>query len=164
VVHFGIGGIAELLRHEVAGIFPAQFLGLGDRAMHSAGVGRKHELGSVRDQQRASLLAHGIRHRENQVVALDRRNQRQTDSGIARGGLNDGVARLDASALLGILNHRQTNPVLDAATGVKIFELGPNLGVVFSGNPVKPDYRCVSDELQRGMRNADRHGLNFSGI
>src|SRR6202030_619346 len=41
IMDVGIGAVAELLRHEVAGILAAQLLGLRDRAMHPSRIRRQ---------------------------------------------------------------------------------------------------------------------------
>ena len=48
--------------------------------------------GAVGQEQRAALLAHGVGHREDQAIALDRGDQREADAGVAAGRLDDGAA------------------------------------------------------------------------
>src|SRR5208282_2174479 len=122
IMDVGIGGVAELLRHEVAGIFAAQLLRLGDRAMHPARVRRQHQLRAVRDQQRAPLFAHRVGHRENQLVAFHRGDQREADTGVAGGRLDNSIAGLQAAGFLGRLDHREADSVLNAAAGIEVLE------------------------------------------
>src|SRR3712207_9308529 len=59
-------------------------IGLGRLRGH--GRRRDHDLGAVGAQDRDLLLAHLVRHREDAAVALDRRRDRETHAGVARGG------------------------------------------------------------------------------
>ena len=52
-------------------------------------------------------------HDEDHAIALDRRRHGKGDAGVAAGGLDQRVARLDGAALLGAGDHRQRRPVLD---------------------------------------------------
>lgn len=50
---------------------------------------------------------------------------------VSRGGLDDGVSRLQEPVFLSVLHHPQTDPVLDAAASVEELTLG--------------HYRCTTD-------------------
>ena len=105
-VHLGVGRIVELLRHEPVRVLGQQLLGAADGAVHALRVRGEHEPRAVGDQQRAPLLAHRVRHREHQAVALHRRDQRQADAGVAAGRLDDRAARPQPPVALRRLDHR----------------------------------------------------------
>src|SRR5437879_2613756 len=130
--------------------------------MHSPSIRREHQLRAICSQQRSPLLAHSIRHRQNELVSLDRTYQREADSGVTRGGLDDSVARLDTAVLLRLLDHCQTDPVFDAAAWIIVLELGPYIGVIARGHAVEPHNRSMADQIERRTCNACRHEPDFS--
>ena len=95
-----------------------------DRLGHAA-----HRLGdldprAVEPQQALALAAHALREREDEVVALRGADERERDAGVAARRLDDRrPPRLDAPFGLGRLDHRDADPVLDAAAGVERLEL-----------------------------------------
>ena len=85
---------------------------------------RDHDLGAVRAQHRDLLLAHLVGHDEDAAVALACRRDGEADAGVAGGRLDDRPARLQLPLALGLLDHREADPVLDRAAGVEVLELG----------------------------------------
>ena len=84
---------------------------------------RQDDFRPHRPQVEDLFLAHLVGQHDDELVALLCRNERQSETGIAGRCLDDRVARLDIPALLGLLDHRNADPVLDRATGVHEFEL-----------------------------------------
>ena len=70
------------------------------------------------------LVGHLLRQHDDAAVALDGGGEREADAGVARGRLDDGVARLQHAALLRVLDHAQRDPVLDAAARVEELTFG----------------------------------------
>ena len=99
---------------------------------------RDHDLGAVRAEHRDLLLAHLVGHDEDAAVALARRGDGQPDAGVARGRLDDRAARLELPLALGLLDHREADPVLDRAARVQVLELGEDAGVARRREPVEP--------------------------
>ena len=60
-----------------------------DRALHALGLVGEHELGTERLEQLAPLDRHRLGHRENDLVASRRADQRERDAGVAARGLDD---------------------------------------------------------------------------
>ncbi len=60
-----------------------------DRALHALGLVGEHELGTECLEQLAPLDRHRLGHRENDLVAARRADQRERDTGVAAGGLDD---------------------------------------------------------------------------
>ena len=58
------------------------------------------------------LVGHIFGQADDEAVAADGRPQGKTETSVAAGGLNDGVARLDATAPLGLREHAERNAVL----------------------------------------------------
>jgi hypothetical protein len=106
---------------------------------------RDHDLGAVRAQHRDLLLAHLVRHDEDAAVALSRGRDGEADAGVAGGRLDDRAARLELPVALGLLDHREPDPVLDRAAGVEVLELGEDAGVAGRREPVQPYDRSAPD-------------------
>ena len=123
-VHFRVGRVGELPRNERPRDLLRQFLRLRDRAFHALRAFRQHELGAVGLQDVPALHAHGLRHRQDDAVALRRRDGREADSCVAARRLDDDGAFLQQALLLGVLDHRLRDAVLDAPCGIEIFQLG----------------------------------------
>jgi hypothetical protein len=124
----GLAGIVELLRNPGIRRFLGQLLGAGDRAFHAFGAGRQNQFRAEHRQQRAAFQRHRFGHRQNQLVTLGRRDERERDAGVAAGRLDDDGVLLQDAALLGVLNHRHADAVLDAAERIEKFALEQNGG------------------------------------
>ena len=118
-----IGRIVELLRHPGVGRVLHQIFGARDRALHAFGAGREHELGAEHGEQRAALERHRLGHREDQLVALGRGDERERDAGVAAGRLDDDGVLVQHAALLRVLDHRHADAVLHAAERIEEFAL-----------------------------------------
>ena len=90
----------------------------------------KPEPGAERPQQAAALLAHCFGHREDDLVAPGRPDPGEADAGIAAGRLDDGRAGGEDPFLLGILDHRQRDAVLDASAGIEELQFDKNVGLL----------------------------------
>ncbi len=84
-----VGGVVELLQNVAVGRLVQDLLGLGDGALHAVGSGREHDLRAVGQQRNAPLQAHGLRHGEDNFVALYRGHKGQRDAGVAAGGFDE---------------------------------------------------------------------------
>ena len=147
-VDFRIGGIVELLGHPGVGSFLIKLLSFLDGALHSLGTGRQDESGAQQGEQSAPLLAHGLGHREDDLVATRRRDERQRNAGVAGGGLDDGgLGRQKAVAFSG-LDHGVADAVLDAAEWVE------ELGLQHDGRG-----RAIGDTIQLDQWGSS-HGAN----
>ena len=104
-----------------------QLVRLRDRALHAVLAGREHELGAVGRDELAALDGHRIRHREDQVVALHRGDQRQADAGVAARRLDERAAGLEDAGLLRRLDHRERDAVLHGTARVEVLDLRDHL-------------------------------------
>mmetsp|Transcript_18247 Transcript_18247/g.43860 ORF Transcript_18247/g.43860 Transcript_18247/m.43860 type:complete len:263 (-) Transcript_18247:592-1380(-) len=123
-----VGAVLELLRHPRARVQLQQLAGAGDGAFHALLARRQVEAGTIGQHQPAALDAHAVGHHQDQLVALDGRHHGQAHAGIARGRLDDGAARLEQAAGLGVLDHGQRDAILDRAAGVAALRFDPHLG------------------------------------
>ena len=88
----GIGGVAKLIRDEIAPVGSSHFRGLLHCARHTLRTRGEHELRTIRTQQRAPLFAHGVGHHQRTLVAALCTHHGEPDTGVAaRGFQNDGV-------------------------------------------------------------------------
>jgi hypothetical protein len=74
---------------------------------------------------------------------------REPDAGVARGRLDDRAARLELSLALGLLDHREADPVLDRAARVEELELGEDPRMARRREPFEPDDRRAADEVEK---------------
>ena len=80
-VHGWVGGILELLRHEMARVLAHQLLGGEDGARHPLDGRGEMDLGAEAREQPLALDAHVLGHRENQAVAFHGGHHGQPDTG-----------------------------------------------------------------------------------
>src|SRR5690606_32295992 len=112
-------------------------------------------LRAERTQVEDLLLTHLVGQDENQAIALLRRDQRETQSGVPRGRLDDRRSRLELAALLGLFDHRQADAILDRSAGIHRLEL--HVQLARSGiEPIDPQHRRAADHL-------DDVGINVHG-
>jgi hypothetical protein len=98
-------------------------LGQVTRVFHAAALGRQDQLGTKGFHGLHALDGQVLRHDEHHAVALDGGSHGQRNAGVARGGLDQRVARLDVATLLGPLNHGQGRAVFDRTRRVIAFQL-----------------------------------------
>ena len=94
--------------------------GAGDRALHALFARREVEGRAIGEHQPAALDAHAFGHDQDQLVALDRRDHREADAGIAGGRLDDRRRRASACrycSASSIIAKRDA--VLDRRAGVR---------------------------------------------
>ena len=148
---FGVGGILELLEHDRSGNLREQGFGPGDGPFHAFGPGGEDHLCAVGRHEPLPLDAHRLGHRENQLIALQCADERQSDTRIAARGLDDRGSGTERAAGFGLLDHRQGDAVLHASGGVEQFDLGddPGHGAGLPAQARQLDQRRVADEVQR---------------
>ena len=112
------------------------------------GPGSENDFRAEGEQKHAALQAHGFGHGENQLVAFDCRDERETDSGVAAGGLDeDGFARMDFSFALGLGNHADADAIFHTAKGILAFEFRHNICDAACGDFIQAHQRSVADEF-----------------
>lgn len=150
------------------------------------GLGRGADDGGAEGLEDGDFLGgHLLGEGDDGLVALDRADERQADTTgekcvsfekseggqccanvrVAAGGLDEGVAGLDAAALLGLLDHAQGYSVLDAAASVEELDLGVHLGLDSQalGDLVQTNERSVANELSR-RQGGDGHSGGVDGL
>ena len=136
-------------------------LGSGDGALHSGGAVGEDQFRSVGLEKFPPFHAHGLRHGQNQPVPLDRGNQRKTDARIAGRRFDNQPSGPEQSPLFGVLDHRQRDAVLDAATGIEIFHFGEDLRPAVV-ETVDPDQRSPADPIRNAVSNFRHFAASLS--
>src|SRR5262249_44318923 len=111
---------------------------------------RDHDLGAVAAQHRDLLLAHLVGHHEDAPVPLPRRRDRETDSRVPGGRLDDRAAGTELPLALGRLDHREPDPVLVRPAGVPELELGEDRAGHVAGHAGEADDGREADEVDHG--------------
>ncbi len=115
--------ITKLIQHLTLAL-RLHFEGQVPRPLHTLCLRHFHQLRTVSRHCLFPLQAHMGRHNQDQAVAAYRSGHRQGNSGIAAGGLDKRIARLDITALFRLRNHTQCGAILDRTGGVIPFQFG----------------------------------------
>jgi hypothetical protein len=95
-----------------------------------------------------------FRHDQHHAIPLDRRHHRERDPGVAAGGLDQGIARSDIPAGLGVPDHAVRRAVLDRTGRVVAFQFDQQ-GIVRSARQALQLYqRCIADH---GFKRGEAH-------
>ena len=154
VVRLGVPGVEVLVGLERPRHFAGEAIGNGvvrlrRLALHVGGA--DDHLRPVGAEQADLFRRHLVGHDEDHLVALDRRGHREPVTRVARGGLDDGAAGAEQPSAFGILEHRQTDTVLDTATRVELLELGKDQRPEPLGDLAQPDQRGVADQVEDAL-------------
>ena len=161
-VDLGVGGVLELLGHEVVGVLAHELARREDRAGHALDRGRQEDFRSVAREQPLALDAHVVRHREDQPIALHGGGHREPDPRVAAGRLDDRRARLQQPAALGVVDHRERDPVLDAAAGIQRLDFRGHRRAAGLRHAREPHHRGAADQVEHRAGDPDvpsGHGL-----
>jgi hypothetical protein len=143
-------GVGELVEHRALALLHHP-LGEIARALHAALLRREDDLGAEGAHRLAPLDREVLGHDQDHAVTADRRRHGEGDAGVARGRLDQHVARLDVAAFLGVADHRDRRPILHRAGRVIAFQLCKNKILViknlFPWKTLQPDQRRVADEI-----------------
>ena len=121
-----------------------------DGRFHAALLGRQDDLRPIGAHRRPALHAHVLRHDEDHAVTLDGRRHGQGDTGIAAGGLDQGIAGFDLTPHLGVANHAQGRPVLDRTGRIVTLQLDQQGIGGGAGQALQPYQRRVPDKVFYG--------------
>ena len=145
----GIGLVLELPRHEPA-MGLGELDGLVDHADGALGRGRDDDLGAEEAHQLAPLDAEGLRHGDDQRIALGGADHGKADAGVAAGRLDHGLAGLQLAGFLRGLDHAEREAVLHRAERIEGFDLHVQVHAL-GRQPVDPHHRRVADGLQDAL-------------
>ena len=94
IMRLGICRVIKLSEDDRAGYGGLELFSLGDGALHALCALCQNQLRAIGLKKRAALHAHGVRKRQDGMIALGRSHRSQSDTGVAAGGLDDGGAGL----------------------------------------------------------------------
>ena len=121
-----------------------------------------HDFRPEGPQELALLFGDLIGHGEDALVAPLRRNHGQSDAGVARRRFDDGATETEQPVGFGGIEHCEGRPVLDAATGIEVLELGQQMAPQVSPDPVEPNERRLADEIECALSNLHRRtGIGY---
>ena len=113
------------------------------------------DLGAVRAQQVDLLLAHLVRHHEHAAVFPARGHDGKPDPCVPGRRLDDRPARLEQVGALRSVEHRDTDAILHAATGLEQLELRDQVAGQLAADAIQPYERRVADQIDQ--RSGDVH-------
>ena len=147
VVRARVRLVAVLVRHVVRGVLGRHLQRHRHGAVGAQVARRVDDLRAVHLQQLRALGRHVVGHDDLELVALARADHRQRDAGVARGRLEDRLAGADRALLLGVLDQRARDAVLDRARRVERLHLRPQADARLGREALELDERRVADRL-----------------
>src|ERR1700730_3412484 len=111
--------------------------------------GHQPQIGAAQGQHVLLFLALRLRHDDDRAVAAGVADQRQADTGIAGGALDDDPARPQQAALLGVLDNVEGGAVLDRAAGIEELGLAEDRAPRRLRGTAQLDQRGVADRLDK---------------
>ena len=142
VVLVHVEGVGRLLRET------ARDLVVGARILGVHRRGADDDLRPQRPQDRDLLGTLLVRGREDAPVAARDGGEREAHAGVAARALDDRAAGRDLAPRLGILEHRDPDPVLDGAAGVEVLELREDGAGEVRGQAVHAHQRSPADRSE----------------
>ncbi|MPM64220.1 hypothetical protein SDC9_111106 [bioreactor metagenome] len=127
-MHLRVGGIVELLGYKGLPLLCRDLFRAAHGAFHPLRARGQHDLGTQCRHQRAALNAHCLRHGQDQLVAFGCRDKGEADAGVAAGRFHDDGILIKQALLFRVLDHRKGDSVLDTSKGVKVLQLGNQVG------------------------------------
>jgi len=119
-MYLRIRAVPELVEHDRTRDFLNDLVGSREGIGHEYARG-KHVFRTQVPQQRDPLSRHRLRHRQNQPVASNGRDVRESNPGIAASRFHQGRSSPQNTFLLSIFDKRNANSVFDASAGVSHF-------------------------------------------
>ena len=146
-----VGRIGELIDIDGARGLGRDALGevlvIGGMALAHVGAGH-HDFGPHRLEMEHLLAAHLVRNDQDEAVALERRDERKAEAGIARGRLHQRAAGPQPAVALERGDHGERRAILDRAARVLSLQLDEQA----ASSRVEPgdlDQRRIADQLDQ---------------
>ncbi len=158
-----IGRVEVLVGLESAGDLACESLGdavVALRALARHRRGADDDFGAVRAQQGDLFARHLVGHDADEAIALECGGDGQAGAGVARGGLDDGRARVQVPGLFGRLDHRQTDAVLDRPARVEALDFGNHRRARIRGQARQTYQRGVAHCVENRLEDLGRHGAS----
>ena len=137
-------GIGELVKNDALAL-AAHALGDVARHLHATRSRDQDQLCAERAHRLPALHGLVLWHHQDHAITTHRGRHCERDAGVAAGGLDQGVTRLDLPPRLGLHHHRQRGPVLDRTRRIIAFEFGENDVVTARVDALQAHKRGVTD-------------------
>lgn len=145
-VNLGVVWVLKLLQDDAIS-FLGYFVGHGKCTRETLGRRRANKLCSKRSNDNASLHTHGIWHANYKLVSLHGSNHCQGNTGISGCRFNKGVARFDATGLLGFFNHALGHTIFHRITRLKTLHLAHDICISSFRDLLQFEQRCITNQL-----------------
>ena len=122
----GVGRILKLLQDDAAGNAVTQLLSSLDGTRHTVLATCQSYLSTISLHKVTTLDTHRLRHRQDELVALDSTDECQSYACVSTRRLDDGGTGLQQSFLFCVFYHRQSDAVFHTAARIEEFHLGDN--------------------------------------
>ena len=143
--------ILELLRNIHVGVFRCHAVRRVNAFLNAlsniAVIVNNNHVGTVMANQLATLFGNAIGHNDGRFISAHRSNQRQTNTLISAGRLNNNGVGLDVAALFGGRNHLICGAGFYAAAHVDAFELADNLSGIGLAKTIEANERRMPHGL-----------------
>ena len=114
--------VAELVQHQALALF-LHMQGKITGAFHAGRLRHLNQGGAIGGHGVLALLTHMVRHDQDHFVTLHGRNHGQGNTGIATGGFNQRITRMNLSFFFRPADHVQRRPVFDRTRRVVALKL-----------------------------------------
>ena len=151
VVGLRVGRVGVLVEEDPLRVLVRELAGPADGAVRALRAGRLDDLGPPQVEQLATLDGDVRRQDDLQVIATDPADQGQADPGVPGRRLDEhlaGLAGMQDAVLLGLLDERQRDAVLDRTAGVPALELDEDAGRRVRAQLADLDERRVADQVE----------------
>ena len=112
-----VGGVGELVGEEPA-VFLGQFFGNAHHADAALGGGGEDDFAAEAADEFAPLDGESFGHDRNEGIAFGGADHGERDAGVARGGLDDGLAGFQQAAFFRVVDDGVGEAVFHRAAGV----------------------------------------------
>ena len=153
----GVGFVLELAREKPA-VFLSKLFGLSDHTAAAFGGGREDHLGSECPHDLSALDRKGFDHHGHKRIAFGGADHGECDTGISRGRLDDGLARLQSAPTLGVFDDRDGQPIFDGMQGVERLAFDEHRHV-WGRKAIDPNDRRVAYRAEYAVVDHDPNGL-----
>ena len=154
VVGAWVGVVAVLVQEAPLRVLGGQRLGAPHGPVGPFGARREDDLGTEHLEHLAALDGDVLRQQDLDRVALEAGDRRQGDAGVARRRFDDGLPGVQVAVLLGVLDHRLGDAILDRAERVLALQLGEDPHVRVRGQRRDVDHRRVADQVEHAVVHA----------
>jgi hypothetical protein len=160
----GVIGVAVLIEDVGVGEHLTEAPGDADvaiRGVPGGFGGGADDLGAEGLEGDLLLAAHLLGHGDDHAVAADGGGHGEADAGVTAGGLDERVARLDASGFLGLEEHADADAILHGSARVHVLELGQELAGQVAANAPEAHQGGLSDSIEDRVKDGSHGAASY---